>query len=678
MLRLMGFPFALISLMLLRPDAHPRPNAFFYQSEALSQSVGWEGSKLVFEGTNGRKRFDPSTGSSESAPGSAIDTPLGDTIFRDPPERGRQFDTVESPNHKLRATSRERNIAVQDVAAGTSRAITLDGSVAGRIKNGTASWVYGEELSQIDAMWWSPDSSKLAYYRFDESSVKDYYVLEQQLTFQDELNTEAFPKPGKPNPIAELYVYDSATTHSTKIETKTPSELGPGMGEYVYGVQWSPDGAELLYFRMNREQTRQELMAANPVSGQSRVVFALKADHGWIDARPTGDWPSKIPELLWIDSHRFLFIEDLDGYRNIDLYDLTSGKLVQKVTHGKVDVRRIHRYDPAKKEIWYTAQGEENPYLVQLHRIRLDGSGDQTLTDPKLSHLVSVAPDGSGFADLAQNATTPQSLRYCDAGGAVKATLASLPQRPLRSERFTCLAADGVTTIYGYLVKPAGFDPNRRYPLLVNVYGGPDAGLGNEIYQPLFELTNQSDFLVAWIDGRGSTARGRDFRQALWRHCGGPEIDDQAAGARALAKRPYVDPQRVGVFGTSYGGYATLLCVLRYPDVFRAGASCSPVTDFRGYDTIYTERYLGVPPATEGIYRAGAPLEMATKLKRPLFLYFGSSDNNVHNSHFLQFYNRVSATRYDVELAIGVDEGHGSASDELQLRFFRRKFGMGK
>ena len=690
--RLTLLPLLAIPALGIAQDTLPQAPGY-----ELYQKMSQEGPRSVVEGsvfmkwdaggnsftyqTRGKFfKFDLSTRQTSPTNSSSVQ-PIVESSFRFGPERGRQFETVASPSGQYTARSQNRNVTVTTPSG--KEPVTTDGSVASRIKYGTASWVYGEELSQIDSMWWSPDSKKLAYYRFDESGVKDYYLSVNQLRFQDSLNVEAFPKPGQPNPVADIYVYDVESKKSVHIDSRFDSGHDKDLGQYIYNVSWSPNGQSLLFFRMNRLQNQQEMVAADPTTGQCRVIFHREMANGWLEPRTTGEFPSTNPDLWWTKegptATQFFYINDESGYRNLDLYDVNTG-LVRHVTHHNFDVRTIRRIDAETSTVWYTTQGENNPYLVQLHRCRFSGTDQTLLTDPAFSHRVSVSPSGAGFVDIEQTLDTPATTRVCDADGSVLATLATSDLSKFNAlglkkvERFTFKADDGKTDIYGFLMKPSTFDPSKRYPLLVSVYGGPDFGSDQEAFglpDPITEL----GFIVAWIDGRGSGFRGNAFKFAMYHNMGISEIDDQAAGARYLTQRPYIDGNRVGIYGTSYGGYASIMALLRYPDLFKAASASSPVSDWRNYDTIYTERYMGLPDAQKDAYDRGSALPLVKNMKGHLMLYFGTSDNNTHPSHTYMLINALDLVGKSYELALGPDEEHSGLNEARMMEFFIRWLG---
>ena len=305
------------------------------------------------------------------------------------PERGRQFESAMSPDGRLKAFYRDRNLWLSAADGTNETAITTDGSPATRVKYGTASWVYGEELEQQTAMWWSPDSRKIAYYRFDEKQVPDYYVALDQTGLQDTIDVEAYPKSGVPNPIVDLFVYDVSTRQSIRIDVRDGKPFDDAVvGHYVYHVMWSPDGQELLFFRTNRHQSVMEVTAANPLTGACRVVLREEWPTGWVNDQP---------RLVFLrDGRRFIWESQRNGWDNFYLYDL-SGKLVTPLTTNTTfEVGTLIKVDDTAGVVFYTARDGDNFLKFQLHRVGLDGQGDRRLTDPAFHHSVGSCLTGAG------------------------------------------------------------------------------------------------------------------------------------------------------------------------------------------------------------------------------------------------------------------------------------------
>ena len=608
------------------------------------------------------------------------------------PERGRQFESAASPDGTLRAFHRDHNLWMSDEDGANERQITTDGSREKRVKYGTASWVYGEELGQNTAMWWSPDSRRLAYYRFDESQVPDYYLQLDQTKLQSSIDTEAYPKAGAPNPIVELFVYDVATGKATEVDVRDGKPFtNDAVGHYVYGIRWAPDGGVLLFNRTNRRQQIMELVAADPSTGEARVVVREEWPTGWVD---------NSPEMRFLDDgRRFIWESDRNGWNNFYLYDL-SGRLIAPLTsHTSFEAASLVKVDEEAGLLFYTARDGDNPLKLQLHRVGLDGRGDVRLTDPAFHHAIAsclpdaratapppgtpaarascgISPGNRYFVDVYQTHDTPAASRVVDARNGeviaeiVKSDTTAFDALGLKkAELFTYTAADGTTPLFGLLQVPSNFDPAKRYPVLVSVYGGPESSAARETFvmpSPLTEL----GFLVVNVESRAVPGRGKRQLDSLYLKLGQTEVDDMAAGVRSLWSRPYVDKDRVGVHGTSYGGYASILLLLEHPDVFAAAVASSPVTAWEHYDTIYTERYMWIPQENAEGYAAGSAIPRAANLQGRLMLYWGTADNNVHPSNMMQFIAALQEAGKSFEVQVGPDRGHTGLNRDRMMEFF--------
>ena len=325
--------------------------------------------------------------------------------------------------------------------------------------------------------------------------------------------------------------------------------------------------------------------------------------------------------------------------------------------------------------MYYRARDGENHMKMQLHRVSLDGKDDKRLTDPGFNHTDTISPGGKYFVDVVQTHDKPAVTRLMDHEGKLVAELANTDTSKYdqlglrRVELFNYKAADGKADLYGMLHFPSNFDPTKHYPLLVTVYAGPATNGANENFVTPNPLTEYG-FLVAALDSRSAAGRGKRFLDGIYLKLGTVEIDDQAAGVKSLWSRPYVDKNRVGIFGTSYGGYASAMALLRYADVFRAASASSPVTDFRNYDTIYTGRYMWIPQENKSGYDAGALMTYASNLNGRLLLYYGTADNNVHPSNMMQFVQALQHAGKSFELQVGPDQGHSGVNQQRMTEFF--------
>ena len=583
------------------------------------------------------------------------------------PARGRQFTEAWTADSSRKAIFKDRNIFIQDRDGSGERQLTTDGSESGRIKYGAASWVYGEELGQVTAMWWSPDGSKLAFYRFDERPVKDYFLQMDQTAVQGAVDIEAYPKAGTENPIVDLFIYDVAAATTTRVDARDGKPLTDDVvGHYVYGISWTKDGSELLMRRTNRRQNIMEFTACAPATGACRVIIREE----WLPS-----WTENSPTIQWLaDGKRFIWESERSGFSNYYLYE-RSGKLIAPLTQHRTEVAGIVKLDEQAKQLWYYARTGDNFMKWQLHRVGLDGTGDKRLTDPTLHHTVSVAPDGKFFTDVAETHDVAPVTRLMDAAGKPVATVAETDRSAFDAagftpaELFTYLSADGITPLFGLLHKPSNFDPAKKYPVLFSVYAGPATNGARESFTPPMAMTEYG-FLLVTLDTRSAAGRGKRALDVIYERLGEVEIDDLAAASRHLAKLPYVDGQRVGIFGTSYGGYASALALLRHPDAFAAASAMSAVTSWRHYDTIYTERYMYTPQANPSGYAKGSAMEYAKNLRGRLMIYYGTADDNVHPNNAMQLIQALQAAGKSFEVQVGPDRGHTALNPQRMMEFF--------
>ena len=566
--------------------------------------------------------------------------------------RGRQLTQEPSPDGSLTAVHRDHNVWLRD-ANGDEIPVTIDGTEANRF--GTACWVYGEELDQNTAMWWSPDGAFLAFYAFDVSPTRDYYLVDGLTKLRTGVMKERYPKAGDANPIAGLRILKVETGEIVTVD------VGPETDQYVYAVQWTPDSSELLFNRTNRHQNHLDVLAADPNTGATRVVVTETQD----------TWQRNRPLMRFLkDGRRFIWESERTGWKHFELRDL-DGSLVSPLSTGEFPAESIVKLDEEAQVLWFTACSSETPVNPQLHRVNLDGSNGRRVTTADLHHSrFTIAANGGAVTAVRQAIDhAPETALYSVDGGEV-AVLASGDDSGLAASgleggeliRFT--APDGTTPLHAFLHLPANADRSSigKYPLVIDVYGGPESrGPSNtwSAANPLCEL----GFAVAKIENRGTVARGKAFEGATYLNLGGPDLDDQVAGVKAiLAAHPEIDPARVGMTGHSYGGYMSALAMVRHPDVFAAAVAGAPVTDWRNYDTIYTERYMRTPKENAEGYDAGSAVKLATKLKGDLLFLHGMEDDNVHPSNTFQMAAKLQDQDIPFEMILFPTATHGIGS----------------
>jgi dipeptidyl-peptidase-4 len=576
-----------------------------------------------------------------------------------PPEfvefrRPRRFTVASgySPDYTKNAYNKDYDIWIYDLATKKEERLTSGGSE--ELMNGKTDWVYPEELRQREAFWWSPDGRKIAYLQFDERAVYRFPIIheltpERQPAFETILELERYPKAGKPNPTVKLFVIELATKKTVEIKT----ESGPDV--YITRVAWRRDGSELFFQRLNRLQNRLELKAANPATGETRTMLVEEEDcfiNLHEDFYQLGD------------NRHFIWSSERTGWKHLYLYDF-AGKLITPLTGGEWEAEGISLVDEKNRWVYFTIA--DNVGLdTHFGRVRLDGMKLARLTAEPGTHRVSIDPAGKYYLDNFSSLTAPPTASLHQADGKLIRQMAAssidkVKELGLQEPELVKLkAADDKTDVYGILFKPADFDPQKKYPLYVQVYGGPDHRNSNsyEAAGPKARLA-QLGYIVWELDGRGATRRGKKFLTETYLKFGQVEVDDQAAAVKQLRERPYIDGSRVGMTGGSYGGYMTCMSLLRYPDVYSVGVATSSVTDWHSYDTIYTERYMRLPEMNREGYEKGSSLIYAKNLKGKLLLVHGTIDDNVHAGNTIHLADALQKEGKNFEMMYYPENRHG-------------------
>lgn len=639
-------------------------------------------SRLLWFSKDGWRTLDLKTGEIRAADGAPSESAQASRAERGEggrrPPRGRQFTRAESPDGAFTAVSEGGNLFIE-VRSGGRVAVTSDGGED--LKHGQASWVYGEELDQTTAMWWSPDSRYLAFYRFDESKVKDFHIVGGWSELSTRVLTEAYPKAGADNPVASLLVHEVATGETVEIDCLAEASGARADAEhYIYNIRWTPDGSGLLYSRTPRRQDVLEVLLADPKTGASRLVVSERQD----------TWQDNRPEMRFLaDGTRFLWETEKTGFKHYELRSLDGAHLAT-VTAGDWPAESIVLVDEEAGELWFTAWSAPVAVRQQLHVAKLDGSGSVRITSPEHHHSkFRISPDGAFVIATAETTTEPKhdvvySAPVAGGSGArVEGVLVArlgegstagfATQGLTPSELFTVKAADGKTDLYGRIAYPPAFDPSRRYPVIVDTYGGPTVRLVVDRFSAGDPRTALG-FLVVTVDNRGTPGRGKAFESAAYMRLGQVDIDDQAAAVTQLAAtRPFVDGTRVGITGHSYGGYMAAIGVVRRGDVFHAAVAGAPVTDWRHYDTIYTERYMRTPAENPEGYDAGSCIKNAGKLTGKLLLLHGMLDDNVHPNNTFALADALQSLNRPFSMMMFPKADHGIWSpsvESLRWSFF--------
>jgi dipeptidyl-peptidase 4 len=631
------------------------------------RSYTWNEDGSAFEYNQDAKRLQYSVKTGKTIEVEDVIQSSGGRRFGNRPQRGRQYTSADSPDGKLKAYTQDRNMYISNPDGSNEIAITTDGNEETQKKYGIATWVYGEELGQNTAMWWSPDSKKIAFYRFEEKDAEMYYVLYDQVKIQDSVEIEAYPKVGADNLPVDVMVYDLETKKTTLLDTRNGNAFDDGLlGTYLYGMDWTPNGKEFLFHTTNRKQDIMEYKAADPNTGKTRTVVREE----WLPS-----FTVNTPAIHVLDDgQHFIWASERSGFNNYYLYNF-DGTLVNAISNHKFEVSIILKVDEKKKQLYYEARSGDNHMKMQLHRVNFDGTKDVRLTDPAYNHSVTISPNGKYFVDESQTHNIAPFANLVDAKGKIKAEIAKSDMSEFNSlglkkvEVFTFISADGVTELHGMLHFPSNFDPNKKYPLLLANYGGPATNAFRENFTLPSTLTEYG-FLVANIDGRNVRGRGKELLDQLYGKLSIVEMDDFAEGIKSLYNRPYFDKDKVGVYGTSYGGTTAATSLMRFPEVYHAAVANSAVTDWRNYDTIYTERFMNLITNNKAGYDAASLMSYAKDLQGELMIYFGTSDNNVHPSNSLQLIKALQDAGKSFEVQIGPDKGHTAMNTDRMMEFF--------
>ena len=592
-----------------------------------------------------------------------------------------ETDARFSPRGGFVSFVRGQDLHVIDLATGRERAVTTGGG--GAISHGVAEFIAQEEMDRDTGYWWAPDDSRIAWTRVDETPVAETERFEIDAT-TIRIVRQRYPFTGAANASVRLFAQDVAATTA-------PVEIDLALGDgYLPRVQFFPDGRRLAVQRQTRDQRRLELLEADATTGRTRVLLAEASD----------DWVPLHDELTFLPTRRqFLWASDRSGYRHLYLYG-EDGRLVRQLTSGEhmtVGDRgspAIKAVDEKRGLLWY-ASAAVSPVERHLYRLPLDGSAAPVqVTQGAGWHSVRMADHGRVYLDTWSTADQPPSVTLHAGDGRALQTLVDnrvVPGHPYQpyldahapTEFGTLAAADGQVLHY-QLNRPRQLEPGRRYPVVVNVYGGPGVQEVTNAWGGLWSLYSQylvsRGYVVFQIDNRGSGQRGRRFEAASFHRLGNVEVDDQVRGVGFLRTLPYVDPARIGIFGWSYGGYMALLSVIKAPEAFAAAVAGAPVTDWKLYDTHYTERYLGTPASNPAGYLAANVLEQAAKLQRPLLLVHGMADDNVLFTHSTALMKRLQDAGRPFELMTYPGGKHGLVRHQDQgphafeaiTRFFDR------
>ena len=563
-----------------------------------------------------------------------------------------------SPSGRGVAYVSKNNIYAENIESGRITQLTWDGSET--MINGTGDWVYEEEFSLRDGFRWSPDGKYIAFWQFDSSGIKDFYLINNTDSLYPRIIPIKYPKVGQMNSACRVGVVSSSGG-----EVRWFKVPGDSRNNYIPWMDWANDSKEIILQHLNRLQNTNEVMLGNISTGEVRTIFT-DHDEAWVEV---------VDNIRWLaDGKYFTWLSERDGWNHVYLVSRSGGE-VKLITAGAFDVISVEGVDQKGGWLYYIAS-PENPTQCYLFRTRLDGKGKAERITPLSqpgTHSYQMSPSYQWAFHTYTTFDTPpvtelvrlpkySAVRTLAANQELIDKVEALKRKP--TEFFRIDIGDGVL-LDGWCIKPPDFDPNKRYPLFIHVYGEPagqtvlDRWGGNTYLWHL--MLAQQGYIIASLDNRGTPApRGREWRKCIYRQIGILASADQAAAVRTIIQKwPYVDSSRIGIWGWSGGGQMTLNAMFRYPDLYKTGIAVAFVSDQRLYDTIYQERYMGLPKDNEEGYKNGSPITFAGQLKGNLLIVHGTGDDNVHYQSFERLVNELIADNKHFSMMVYPNRSHG-------------------
>lgn len=569
-----------------------------------------------------------------------------------------EIDPQLSPDGSRVAFVREGDLHVLGLE--TLAETRLTDGVRDGVTHGLAEYIAQEEMDRSGGFWWSPDGSRIAYAEVDETAIPRYPIAHPGTT--GEIEWHRYPFAGGPNARIRLGIIRAQGGRTRWLD------LAPDWDEfYLARVRWD-DAGTLLVQVQSRDQRILRLLRVEPRTAAIPAILEERSD----------TWINLHDDLRPISRGRFLWSSEAGGFRHLELRD-PDGALVRTLTAGTWAVDRLEGVDEAAGWVYFTA-AREGPLEKHLYRVPLAGGDLERLTPERGFHDVVTAPGGA-WVDVHQSLATPPRVLLREGAGRTVRVLDPNDDPEVRAlglrppELVTVRAADG-TLLHGALYRPDGAASGGKRPAILRVYGGPTAQTVKDSWDLTADLRAQhlarAGYVVLRLDNRGTPRRGRVFETALHRRLGSVEVEDQAAGARFLASLPYVDGKRIGVYGWSYGGYLAALCLLRQPDLFRAAVAGAPVVDWDGYDTHYTERYMGTPSDNPEGYRGASLLPLAGRLRGALLILHGMIDENVHFRHTARLIDALNGAQKTYDLLLYPGERHLPRGEDDRTHMERR------
>ncbi|MBN2280942.1 MAG: S9 family peptidase [Candidatus Marinimicrobia bacterium] len=575
-----------------------------------------------------------------------------------------------SPDGSKAAFVFENNLYVKDLISGKEIQVTADGQT-NKIQNGTPDWVYEEEFAFSRAYEWSPDGKMIAYLRFDESMVATFNMTRFKGTFPDlkeneiypENYTFKYPKAGEKNAIVSVHVYD-LKKRKTRI-----MDIGAETDQYIPRIKWMPNSEKLAILRLNRLQNHLEILLADPKNGKSTVIYNDQETE-YVDDRA-------FDSFTFVNDEQFLIANEKNEETHIILYSLKDGQ-IRNLTEKGHEVARFYGLDEKNRLVFYLAYGD-NPCNNLIMAADLEGNVSALIdhegtNSPAFSHTFQY------FINNFENSLTPKRVTLHDAKGNLirllednQAVKDSLENYNFATRDFFTFTTDENIALHAWIQKPVDFDPAKKYPVLIDQYSGPGSqSVRNNWICDWYQSFNAKGYIVVAVDTRGTGGRGEKFKKITYKQIGKYESDDLVATAKYLQTLDFVDPDRIGIWGWSYGGYTTLLAMQKGQGIFRAGVAVAPVTDYRFYDTIWTERYNSTPQLNPDGYAENSALVTAKNLKGKLLIVHGTADDNVHAQNTYEYVEELVQANIQFDMMFYTNRNHSIYGGNTRYHLFTK------
>ncbi len=558
---------------------------------------------------------------------------------------------------------KNNNLYYKDLQKDNTVAVTTDGA-KNKIINGNCDWVYEEEFSFTRAFDWSADGRYLAYYRFDESRVPEYTIAKYTGLYPDQY-TYKYPKAGERNSVVQIKIYDVQKRKTVK------ADVGKETDQYIPRIKWTNSASQLCIYRMNRLQNKLEFLLTEAATGKTQPIYTEENKY----------YINVDDEITFLpDGHSLIMRSERNGYSHLYNWNWQSNQLTD-LTPGSFDVAELTGIDNARKLVYYTS-AEASPLERKLYVIGWGGNGKKCLTPEMGMHGITPCEGYNFFIDRYSRIDKVPVYNLINAKGETIRTLednkaleAKMTEYDLGDIHFTKIK--GVTdTLYGWIIRPPRFDNTKKYPVLMFQYSGPGSQQVNDNFPAgnffWHQMLAQKGYIVLCVDGTGTGFRGEQFRKKTYLELGKYESDDQIAVAKALAALPYVDKDRIGIWGWSYGGFMSATCLMKGNDLFKAAIAVAPVTNWRYYDNIYTERYMRTPKENPKGYDGNAPEKMVSGLKGKFLLIHGTADDNVHFQNSVMLNTALINANKEFESEYYPDKAHGISGGNTRYHLYNR------